>query len=290
MGAASPPGRLGSALMAALYAGFAGLTLPARAAGAACGCFGAGERAGVADPVAAERRAGAVCAGCAVAGAACARLDPRAAGRERDRVGIGHRGGGVRDRARLLRAAAPVAILESGVSPGGPARRRAGRRCSSGAPRAAGVLARAAVAGSAFAVAPVRYLVRPGTAWAVIGPGDCGAGASATTATRRSAARSSTGSNTCPENTYVAGWWKCTDYQGSGLCHGQGYRYYLDCNRRPGARLPRAAASAPTGDCNERRRRLQPLPLRAVQHPGRRARPRSSAGWSSASTRRRCRG
>ena len=31
-----------------------------------------------------------------------------------------------------------------------------------------GALARAALAGSAFAVAPVRYLVRPETAWAVI--------------------------------------------------------------------------------------------------------------------------
>ncbi len=34
-----------------------------------------------------------------------------------------------------------------------------------------GAIARAALAGSAFAVAPVRYLIRPGTAWAVISPG-----------------------------------------------------------------------------------------------------------------------
>ncbi len=36
-----------------------------------------------------------------------------------------------------------------------------------------GLLARAAVAGSAFAVAPVRYLVRPGTAWGVLRPDGC---------------------------------------------------------------------------------------------------------------------
>lgn len=60
------------------------------------------------------------------------------------------------------------------------------------------------------------------------------------------------GRNACPENTYVAGWWKCTDYEGSGLCHGQGHRYYLDCNRVPGRGFPGRCQCA-NGDCGRRR-------------------------------------
>ena len=177
-----------------------------------------------------------------------------------------------------------MAVLEPGDEPerrladalGALLERRTSRR---------GVLARAALAGSAFAVAPVRYLIRPGTAWAVIRPGRLPAGPECSDGYTAFCCEIEAGRNTCPENTYVAGWWKCTDYQGSGLCHGQGYRYYLDCNRIPGhafpGRLPvRAAATAPA------RGRLQPLPLRAVQHPGpRHDRGRLPAG-RSASTRR----
>ena len=43
-----------------------------------------------------------------------------------------------------------------------------------------GALSKAAVAGAAFAVAPVRYLIRPGTAWAVISPQDCPSGSKCT--------------------------------------------------------------------------------------------------------------
>ena len=39
-----------------------------------------------------------------------------------------------------------------------------------------GMLASTALAGSAFVVAPLRYLLRPVSAWAVIGPGSCGGG------------------------------------------------------------------------------------------------------------------
>jgi hypothetical protein len=108
---------------------------------------------------------------------------------------------------------------------GGLLERRTSRR---------GVLARAAVAGSAFAVAPVRYLIRPGTAEAVLYPSQCGPNALCNDGYTAFCCEIEAGLNTCPENTYVAGWWKCTDYRGSGLCHGQGYRYYVDCNRIPG--------------------------------------------------------
>ena len=144
-----------------------------------------------------------------------------------------------------------MAILESRVSPtarlagalGSLLERRTSRR---------GVLARAAVAGSAFAVAPVRYLVRPGTAEAVILPGNCPPGAKCNDGYTAFCCEIEAGQNTCPENTYVAGWWMCTDYTGSGLCAGQGYRYYMDCNRIPGRQFPGGCQCA-SGDCDRRR-------------------------------------
>ena len=114
-----------------------------------------------------------------------------------------------------------------------------------------GVMARATVAGAAFAVAPVRYLVRPGTAWAVIGPGNCSGGL-CTDGYTSFCCEIESGYNRCPDGTYVAGWWKCTDYRGSGLCHDQGYRYYVDCNRIPGHAFP-GGCQCGGGDCNRRR-------------------------------------
>jgi hypothetical protein len=99
-------------------------------------------------------------------------------------------------------------------------------------------IARAAVAGSALAVAPVRYLVRPGTAWAVIDPNSCSGGL-CTDGYTAFCCEIERGRNTCPNGTYIAGWWKCTSYRGGGLCHREGVRYYIDCNRIPG--------NAPTG-------------------------------------------
>jgi hypothetical protein len=112
-------------------------------------------------------------------------------------------------------------------------------------------LARAAVAGSAFAVAPVRYLVRPGTAWAVITPEQCSSGL-CTDGYTAFCCEIERGRNTCPAGTYVAGWWKCTNYQGGGLCHEEGVRYYIDCNRIPGHHF-RGGCQCAKGDCNARR-------------------------------------
>jgi hypothetical protein len=111
-------------------------------------------------------------------------------------------------------------------------------------------LSQAAVAGAAFAVAPIRYLIRPGTAWAVIRPGDCAAGP-CTDGYTAFCCEIEHGNNACPANTYVAGWWKCTSYQGSGLCHREGVRYYLDCNRMPGTIFPGGCQCA-QGTCHKR--------------------------------------
>ena len=61
-------------------------------------------------------------------------------------------------------------------------------------------------------------------------------------------------------------------------------RYYMDCNRMPGQQFP-GRLSVRAWRLQPPPRRLQPLPLWPVQHAGRRAPPRSSAGWWSASTR-----
>lgn len=113
-------------------------------------------------------------------------------------------------------------------------------------------LARAAVAGSALAVAPVRYLIRPGTAWAVIGPGHCPPGAKCNDGYTAFCCELEQGRNACPEHTFIAGWWKCTDYRGTGHCHEQGVRYYIDCNRLPG-QLVAGGCHCARGDCGRRR-------------------------------------
>ncbi|HZE04133.1 MAG TPA: twin-arginine translocation signal domain-containing protein [Solirubrobacteraceae bacterium] len=114
-----------------------------------------------------------------------------------------------------------------------------------------GALSRAAVAGAAFAVAPVRYLVRPGTAWGVIRPQDCPQGSKCTDGYTAFCCEIERGNNACPPNTYIAGWWKCTRYRGKGLCEGHGARYYIDCNRMPGTVFPGGCQCA-SGDCHNR--------------------------------------
>ena len=114
-----------------------------------------------------------------------------------------------------------------------------------------GFLSKAALGGAAFAVAPIRYLVRPGTAWAVIGPQNCASGLCLDGYTAF-CCEIQHGKNACPNGTYVAGWWKCTDYRGGRLCASEGVRYYLDCNRLPGHHFPGGCQCA-RGDCDRRR-------------------------------------
>src|SRR5947209_913685 len=95
-------------------------------------------------------------------------LDPHLLTCRRGVAGAGHGGGGVRRLLRLHPVSPGVAGLWRERRPvsgrlvtaaAALVERRTSRR---------GLLARAALAGSAMAVAPLRYLLRPGTAWAVI--------------------------------------------------------------------------------------------------------------------------
>jgi hypothetical protein len=112
-------------------------------------------------------------------------------------------------------------------------------------------LSRAALAGAAFAVAPARYLLRPDPAWAVIRPGRCSSGL-CTDGYTAFCCEIQQGLNRCPNGTYIAGWWMCTDYRGAGLCHREGVRYYIDCNRIPGRVFPGGCQCA-GGTCAKRR-------------------------------------
>ncbi|MGI8904684.1 MAG: hypothetical protein ACR2IP_13770 [Solirubrobacteraceae bacterium] len=115
-----------------------------------------------------------------------------------------------------------------------------------------GLLARAALGATAFAVAPIRYLLRPGNALAVIAPGRCPPDSKCNDGYTAFCCEIEHGANACPAGTYVAGWWKCTNYVGRGVCHEEGVRYYLDCNRIPGHHFPGGCQCA-RGDCGRRR-------------------------------------
>lgn len=82
-------------------------------------------------------------------------------------------------------------------------------------------LVRAAVAGSALAVAPGRFLFRPGTAYASV----CGDAASCSDGYTVFCCTINNGVNRCPPGTFVGGWWKADN---AGFCCGQA-RYYIDC-------------------------------------------------------------
>ena len=85
-----------------------------------------------------------------------------------------------------------------------------------------GFLVRTAVVGSALAVAPARYVLRPGTAYAAV----CGGDASCTSAYSAFCCTINGGYNRCPPGHLVGGWWKA---DGSGFCCGRP-RYYVDCH------------------------------------------------------------
>jgi len=114
------------------------------------------------------------------------------------------------------------------------------------------LFARSALAGAALAVAPVRYLLRPETAWAVLSSADCAGDSLCNDGYSAFCCEIQDGHNRCPEGTYVGGWWKCTDYQGGGLCQEEGVRYYLDCNRTPGVAFPGGCQCA-NGNCDARK-------------------------------------
>jgi hypothetical protein len=83
-------------------------------------------------------------------------------------------------------------------------------------------LVRTAVVGSAVAVAPWQYLLRPDPAYAVV-CGECGGGPCCDGWTEFCCVING-GRNKCPPGSFAGGWWKA---DGSVFCSGP--RYFIDC-------------------------------------------------------------
>jgi hypothetical protein len=241
------PGRAGGAVVAAAFGGLTvGAAIGARRAGdAACGCFGE-EGAPLGWRHATTNFAAALAAGGAAA------------------VGSGSLAGlaahhPVLALADLVLAAVLAAVLRQWLRGAGAAGWHASAlRLVDGSARALEArfsrrtaLTRIAVAGSALAVAPVRYLLYPGTALGVVVPGSCRDGL-CTDGYTAFCCEINQGLNTCPPDTFVGGWWMCTDYRGHQLCEGSGVRYYIDCNNYPGRPFPGGCRCA-HDDCSHRR-------------------------------------
>jgi hypothetical protein len=235
--AIAAPGRAGAALLAVTYAGLgAGAAVAARRlARHPCGCFGDADGAPLGRRHVAIDLAGAAI----VAAGALATRPPDGPAR----LILAHPGIG----AAALAAEAAIAGVLAPALNGGRARGgldRSATRLIDASARLLearisrrSALARLAVAGSALAVAPLRYLLYPGRAMAVVVPGDCSDGL-CTDGYTAFCCEINQGLNSCPEGTFTGGWWMCTDYQGTQLCRGDGVRYYVDCNALPGTTFP----------------------------------------------------
>jgi hypothetical protein len=236
------PAGIAAAVLAALYAGFGAVTAFAalRTPDEDCGCAGAGGSIRPSTQLALDSAAALVAGAAAVLGQTSAAASTALA---RDpRVALAAlavapcwlllaRAGGVGGAADRL-VATSAGFLETRIS----------RRSA---------LLRLAVAGSALSVAPLRYLLYPETALAVVTPGSCSSG-NCLDGYTAFCCEINHGRNQCPENTYAGGWWMCTDYKGHQLCAERGIRYYVDCNRLPGHSFPGRCTCA-NGSCQNRR-------------------------------------
>jgi hypothetical protein len=111
-----------------------------------------------------------------------------------------------------------------------------------------GFLQRSAIVGSALAVNPVTFVLRPISAYAAAcqcrgQPCSCG---TACCDGYTEFCCTLTGANSCPGGTVPGGWWKA---DGTSFCGG-GPRYYMDCNVAPGANP--CSCSCALDDCNHR--------------------------------------
>ena len=110
-----------------------------------------------------------------------------------------------------------------------------------------GFLVRAGLVGSALAVDPMGYVLRPGTAYAAV----CGPGSSSSSGWTVFCATINNGINACPPGSIAAGWWKA---DGASLCGGKA-RYIIDCNATcstcttPGARAGICSSSCWSCSC-----------------------------------------
>jgi hypothetical protein len=112
-----------------------------------------------------------------------------------------------------------------------------------------GFLNRTAMAGTAMAVAPTKFLLEPVSAYQATCACSgqlCGCGSRCCDGYTEFCC-TITGANRCPPGTELGGWWKA---DGSGYCGGP--RYYLDCNVLLNAG-PVCSCGCANGDCRNRK-------------------------------------
>jgi hypothetical protein len=244
------PTGVGAGLEAALFTAFAAQHVRAWRSGAAdCECFGQAAGASGARAVGLTATSGALAAVAALSGPpsllALAARHPARAIVVTVAAAIGAVAWRAAFRTRTARAGSSrlTAISEVLVTESAWfLERRISRRSA---------LMRLAVAGSALCVAPLRYLLYPGTALAQIVPGDCGGGL-CTDGFTAFCCEINHGLNACPTGTFPGGWWQCQDYSGQRLCSDTGVRYYVDCNALPGT-LFEGGCHCEGNDCDYRR-------------------------------------
>jgi hypothetical protein len=93
-------------------------------------------------------------------------------------------------------------------------------------PSRRGFLAAATMTGTALAVDPWNFLLRPQSAYASA----CGADSRCSDGYSAFCCSINHGHNTCPPGSFAGGWWKADR---SRFCGGAA-RYYIDCNAKPG--------------------------------------------------------
>jgi len=126
--------------------------------------------------------------------------------------------------------------------------RRASRSLERRASRR-GFLVKSAVAGSALATKPARFLLEPVSAYQSIcscSGQSCACGSRCCDGYTEFCC-TITGQNRCPPGTVLGGWWKA---DGSGYCGGP--RYYMDCNTTP-ATEGICGCGCANGNCKNRK-------------------------------------
>ena len=139
--------------------------------------------------------------------------------------GVGHRG----EVGQAVNAAEELTRVDRLCEPGvlyvePSARTAAAVLAAGGKTSRHGFPARAALAGSALVVGPVRFLVKPESTYGVVTCAKCSGGSKCCAGWTEFCCTLNNGVNACPPYSYIAGWWKCTSYKGSKLCAGEGVR------------------------------------------------------------------
>ncbi len=107
-----------------------------------------------------------------------------------------------------------------------------------------GFLRGTALVGAAVVATPATYITKPTTAYAAV----CGTHASCSSGYTVFCCTINGGSNSCPPNSFVAGWWKADN---ASYCGGAA-RYYIDCNAYRNNNTHRCRCNSDPGTCDNR--------------------------------------